>query len=247
MNTTTTTTTTTFNICIIGLLRQHSYSRLCQVPKRCTIVNNWNTSLQAGMLDAFPASQPTESQQWHMHILPCLQTNLDVEFQLLCFLLVLCQIGFQPRDLIFFVVNGFVQRLQLLANPPVSFFLRTELIAATLLGIQLFAPLLTQSQPDTGMKSIGSHCNITIAIIYLNSNLTKPHTKRQWLHGPICHHQQSTRYQQYGNREAQCTEHVTVGITKLIILLYCHSFNTMPKHTYSCFLYCNNQYKLKPT
>jgi len=51
------------------------------------------------------------------------KTNLNVKFQFLCLLLVLGQVCLEMRYLVLLVTNGFVQRLEFLANPTVSLFL----------------------------------------------------------------------------------------------------------------------------
>ena len=83
------------------------------------------------------------------------KTDLDVELQLLCFLLILGQVGLEPSDLVLLVMHGFVQRLQLLADPPVPLLLRPELVATALLGVQFLAALLSQCQPNDSKKQRG--------------------------------------------------------------------------------------------
>ena len=52
-------------------------------------------------------------------------------------------------------MHGFVQRLQLLADPPVPLLLRPELVATALLGVQFLAALLSQCQPNDSKKRRG--------------------------------------------------------------------------------------------
>jgi len=79
-------------------------------------------------------------------------TDRNLLFQLSRLPTILIQVRLETRDLVVFVVDGFVQRLELLTDPLVAFLLRAELIATTLLRVQLLATLLFQSQPTARTK-----------------------------------------------------------------------------------------------
>ena len=74
----------------------------------------------------------------------CASTCLNLFIEVGGFRLIIGQVGLESFDLLFLVTHGFVERLELLADPPVSLLLRRELVAASLLGVQLLAPLLGQ-------------------------------------------------------------------------------------------------------
>ena len=101
-------------------------------------------------------------------------TNLDVKLQLLCLLLVLGQVCFQSCDLVFLVVDRFVERFEFLADPPVAFLFRAELVAATLLGVEFLTTLLTQSQPIISSKTLASciQCKTSETATKADTNIT---------------------------------------------------------------------------
>ena len=89
----------------------------------------------------------------------CTSTCLNLFIQVGGFRLIIGQVGLESFDLLFLVTHGFVERLELLADPPVALLLRRELVAAALLGVQLLAALLGQCQSaaKTHMRYIASY------------------------------------------------------------------------------------------
>ena len=89
----------------------------------------------------------------------CASTCLNLFIEVGGFRLIIGQVGLESFDLLLLVAHGFVERLELLADPPVSLLLRRELVAAALLGVQLLAALLGQCQSaaKTHMRYIASY------------------------------------------------------------------------------------------
>ena len=79
--------------------------------------------------------------------------NLDSLVEVGRFRLVVFEVGTQAANLLLFIADGFVERLELLPNPLVSLLLRLELVASPLLRVQLLATLLCLRQSKGSNQS----------------------------------------------------------------------------------------------
>ena len=73
-------------------------------------------------------------------------SDLDIQGGLLP--LVILQVLPQAPDLLILISYGLVEGLQLLGDPAITLLTGGELIASTLLGIQLFTTLFSKSQSE---------------------------------------------------------------------------------------------------